>query len=147
MSYKIIPDITGAISHWVCKGLGYDTKWLGNNITFGFFINDELKGGLIFHDYRPDHDIWWTVYTTDKRWCNRRMLKQMFDFAFGKLNCRRINLLVSKSNLESLRFVQKLGFQKEGLLRAYRENGEDCYFLGMLKNECKWINTKGEINE
>ena len=98
-----------------------------------------MLGGLIFHSYRPNTEVWWTVYTVDKRWCNRRMLKVMFDIAFNKLKCRRISLLVSKSNVAGINFVKKLGFQQEGMFRVYRENGEDCYIFGMLKNECKWI--------
>lgn len=41
-------------------------------------------------------------------------------------------------NVKSLKLVKGLGFKTEGLLRRYRSSGEDCYLLGMLKNECKW---------
>lgn len=144
MTYEIAEDSNEKITFWVCHGLDIGAAWLGRHLTFGFLLDGRLVGGLIFHDYRPEQDVWWTVYTTDKRWCNRRMLRQMFGLAFCGLKCRRINLLVSKSNTECLKFVEKLGFTKEGLLREYRENGEDCYFLGMLRQECKWIKTKGE---
>lgn len=137
--YQIYPDVSGDIACWVCQGLGYNPAELRADITFGFALENRMIGGLIFHDFRPEHDVWWTLYTTDKRWCNRRMLREMFNLAFGKMKCRRINILVSKSNQNSLKFVEKLGFCREGLLRAYREDGEDCYILGMLKNECKWI--------
>lgn len=71
----------------------------------------------------------------------------MFGIAFKAMGCRRISLLVDKSNAASLNFVKKLGFQQEGILRSFRENGEDCYILGMLKDECKWLKLKGEENE
>jgi len=144
MTYRIVEDNGEQITFWVCRGLDIGVSWLGKHLTFGFMLNDRLIGGLIFHDYRPEHDIWWTVYTIDKRWCNRRMLREMFSLAFCGLKCRRINLLVSKSNFSGLNFVTKLGFKKEGLLRRYRENGEDCYFLGMLRQECKWLTKNGE---
>jgi len=31
-----------------------------------------------------------------------------------------------------------LGFKIEGLLRRFREDGSDCYFLGLLKEERKF---------
>ncbi len=137
--YRILPDCDNHITHWVCQGLHEDEDWLGAHLTFGFALGGEMIGGLIFHQYQPHHSLWWTVYSTDKRWCNRRMLKAMFGLAFKVLDCRRINLLVSASNAASLNFVHKLGFQTEGLLRRFRDNGEDCYILGMLKSECKWL--------
>jgi RimJ/RimL family protein N-acetyltransferase len=137
--YQICYDVDGRIAEWVCRGLNFDFRQLQTNITFGFAVDGQTVGGLIFHDLRYGQDVWWTVFSTDKRWCNRRMLKQMFGLAFSGMQCRRINILVSKDNEKSLNFVQKLGFVKEGLLRSFRENGEDCFLLGMLKSECKWI--------
>ena len=137
--YKILSDVDGLIADWVCKGLNFDKNWLGNNITFGFCLGNKFIGGLIFHDIRPKQDVWWTVYSINKRWCNRRMLKKMFETAFQWLSCRRINILVDVDNKDSLNFVEKLGFKREGLLRSYRDDGKDCYLLGMLKDECKWI--------
>ena len=145
--YEILPDKNNIIAKWVCKGLGENTDWLDKHMTYGFAQGEKMLGGLIFHSYRPNIEVWWTVYSVDKRWCNRRMLKVMFDMPFNKLKCRRISLLVSKSNAASVNFVKKLGFQQEGMFRAYRENGEDCYIFGMLKEECKWIKEKEKINE
>ncbi|MBP5215817.1 MAG: GNAT family N-acetyltransferase [Alphaproteobacteria bacterium] len=147
MSYEILPDISGDISRWVCRGLNENSEWLGENITFGFAYNNRMVGGLIFHDYTPHRDVWWTIYSCDKHWCNRITLRRMFAVAFEYLDCRRINLLVSESNSHCLDFVQRLGFKKEGLLRHYRENGENCHILGMLREECPWFNFLGEKNE
>ena len=144
MTYRIIQDKDGKITHWVCRGLGYDTAWLDDYLTFGFEYDNRLVGGLIFHDWRCGQDVWWTVYTVDKHWCNRTMLQKMFALAFNILKCRRVNLLVSKSNVRSLDFVRRLGFKTEGLLR---ENGDDCYFMGMLAKECPWLQKKGEKHE
>ena len=106
--YEILPDKNNIIAKWVCKGLGEGTDWLDQYITYGFAQGGKMLGGLIFHSYRPNTEVWWTVYTVDKRWCNRRMLKVMFDIAFNKLKCRRISLLVSKSNVAGINFVKKL---------------------------------------
>lgn len=139
MTYEIVRDIDNHIAHWVCNGLHEPTNWLGDNLTYGFSDGTKMLGGLIFHDYTAHHSVWWTVYAPDRHWCTRRMLRQMFQTAFVGLDCKRINLLVSASNVVSLKFVQRLGFKTEGLLRKFRDNGEDCYFFGMLKDECPWL--------
>lgn len=139
MSYDVIYDKDELITRYVCDKLKFGYEWLGAHLTFGFTVDDKLVGGLIFHDYRPDGEIWWTIYTDNKRWCNRRMLRFMFGLAFKILQCRRISISVDAKNKICLKFVQKLGFKQEGILRAQRDDGSDNIVLGMLKTECNWI--------
>lgn len=144
MSIDIFPDLYGGITDKVREGLGYDSDWPnGKYLTFGFFYNHQFVGALVFHDLRKYTDVWWTIYTTDKHWCSRKVLRMMFAMAFCKMKCRRISILVSRSNYQSLDMVHRLGFKDEGLLRQSREDGDDCYILGMLRSECPWINFKG----
>ena len=145
MENIIIKDEGELITDWICEGLKENTSWLGEHLTFGIIRQNKLIGGIIFHDYRPNQDIWLTIFTKNKKWCSKAVLKFIFGVAFADLQCRRINLLVSKSNAKCLNFVLKTGFRLEGCLRSFRENGEDCYVLGMLKNECNFY--KGEKNE
>jgi RimJ/RimL family protein N-acetyltransferase len=141
----VYPDYYGGITDMVRLGLGYSKDWPGDEfLSFGFFYNKKLIGALVFHDLRRHTEVWWTIYTVDKRWCTRKVLRLMFTIAFGRMDCRRISVLVSKNNLQSLNLVRRLGFKEEGLLRQCREDGEDCYILGMLRSECPWINFKGD---
>lgn len=135
---EIIQDSCGLIAHWVCSSLGESDAWVGENYTIGFVEGGKLVGGLIFNNYRPNHDVWWTIYTNDKRWCCRKVLRFIFDMAFNVLKCRRISLLVSVSNKACLNLVKKLGFKIEGRLRAFRENGEDAFVLSILNSESLW---------
>lgn len=135
---QIVCDKNNALAQWVCQGLGENFDWVGDNYTIGFVLDKQLLGALIFHNLRPKREVWWTIYTVDKRWCSLRVLKYIFNLAFNVLQCRRISLLVSRSNQNCLRLVKKLGFKIEGRLRQYRDNGEDAFILSMLNNECKW---------
>lgn len=137
--YKIWPDCCDVILQWICAGLGENTDWIGENYTFGISYKDKMVGGLIFNNYRPNVDVWLTIYSTSPRWCSKFVLKYIFKTCFETLNCRRVNVLVSKSNKRSFDLCRRLGFVKEGFLRQYRENGEDCYIMGMLKKECRWL--------
>ena len=132
---KVEMDRSGKIAAWVCRSLQMSVDEIVPVLTLGFYDGGRLIGGLVYHNYRPGCDIWWTIYTADRRWCNRRILRLIFALAFAALGCRRINLLVSRGNIRCLNFVEKLGFKREGLLRAYRPDGGDCFILGMLKSE------------
>lgn len=137
-SYRIVPDMDGSIAKWVCDGLGESTSWIGQNATMGVLLNQKLIAGVIFNDIRPNVDAWLTIYSTDKRWCIKRVLKCVFGLVFNEMKCRRASVLVSKDNSKSLDMCKRLGFKIEGLLRQYRDNGDDCYVMGMLNEECKW---------
>lgn len=132
------PDLDGSILNWVCQGLGDNPLEYGTNITLGIYLENKLIAGVIFNDIRPNRDVWLSIYSENKKWCNRRVLRLIFDFVFDKINAERASLFVSKDNEPSLNLVEKLGFVREGLLRHYRNNGKDCYIYGMLKSECKW---------
>lgn len=136
---KIIPDTNDIIAQWVCEGLKTDTGWLQNYITFGVLYKTKIVAGLIFHDIHYGQDVTWTIYSRDRHWCTRRVIKTFMQIAFEDFKCRRINLLVNPDNKICLDFVTRLGFVKEGYLRRFRENGEDCYILSLLKTENKYI--------
>ena len=137
--YKIMPDFNGVIQRWICDGLNEDTDWIGDSYTFGICYKGKMVGGIILNNYRKDLDVWLTIYSVSPHWCVKNVIKYTFKTCFEALNCKRVNILVSKDNIKSLSLCERLGFVKEGLLRQYREDGKDCYFMGMLKKECKWL--------
>lgn len=136
--YRITSDDDGFVTKWVCDGLGEDYNWVGSHVTMGVYLQNQLIAGIIFNDIRPNCDVWLTIYSTNKRWCTRRVLMIAFNLVFNKMNCRRCSIFVSKDNEPSKNLVEKLGWKREGLLRQYRDNGDDCYVYGMLKDECIW---------
>ena len=140
-SCKLVVDFDHQISRWVCKKLNISESE-AEGMAVGFVVKNELIGGLVFHNLRKDCELWWTIYTTDKRWCTRSILKQIFGIAFEFYNVRRISLLVNTDNYPCINLVERLGFKKEGCLRQYREDGADCYIYGMLKSENLWKGKK-----
>lgn len=68
----------------------------------------------------------------------REALATLIDYAFGELALHRLEADVDPRNVSSLRALEKLGFQPEGILRErYLINGEiqDTAFLGLLARE------------
>lgn len=144
VSCNVLPDRNDVITGWVCRNLGFDCRDMGEHRTLGFFAGGKLIGGLVYHNIRIGRDLWWTIYTTDKRWCNRRVLRKIFGLAFDYWQVERISLLIDTDNRKCLKLAKKLGFRREGLMRKFRDDGRDCYFYGLLKSENKW---KGKNNE
>lgn len=141
VSCKIIADTDDIITRFVCAGLGYDASWLDEHFTIGFILDNRLIGGLIYHNIRPGIDVWWTLYTINKRWCTRRVLNFMFDVAFNYFGCRRISMSADIDNIDCLKLALKLGFKAEGVLRGFRDNGKDAVIMGILQQE---FNLKGK---
>ena len=120
---------------WACAGLKIPQNSLRVFLALAILWEGKLVGTLLFHDGYASKDVWWTIYTTDKHWCQRRFLRQFFKVAFDDLNCRRIGILVQEDNKSSLKLVRRIGFQEEGRLRCIGENGEDCLVFSLLKSD------------
>ncbi len=135
----VLWDKTGETIEWACNGLGYPSDSLRVFLSLAIFWQGRLVGALLFHDGYAQKDVWWTIYTTDKHWCQRRLLRKMFRVAFCDLKCHRIGILVQATNEKSLKLVRGLGFVQEGILRQLGENKEDCFVFSMLKSECRYL--------
>lgn len=137
-------DLTGEVVCFVCEGLKQSLDCIGKNITLGVRYENKLIAGVVFNDIRPKIDVWLTIFSTDKRWCNRRVLRAVFNIAFNFLECKRASVRVDALNEKSKKLVEGLGFQKEGLLRSFEDNGHDAIIYSMLKNECQWRTIENE---
>jgi len=142
MIFEIFLDLKGDVVSWVGNGLKEHTCWVGQNMTLGIKREGRLIAGIVFHDIRVRRDVWLTIFSTDKKWCNRRVLRAVFNIAFNFLKCQRVSVKVDALNFQSQKLVEGLGFKKEGILRSYEDNGHDGFIYSMLKNECIW-RTKG----
>jgi RimJ/RimL family protein N-acetyltransferase len=72
-------------------------------------------------------------------------MQKMIDFAFNKMNLYRLEAEVLEFNKASIKLVEKLGFQKEGVLRSAKySRGKywDIYRYGLLKNEWEELSQK-----
>jgi ribosomal-protein-alanine N-acetyltransferase len=67
-------------------------------------------------------------------------LRAMLQYGFGQMGLNRVEALVYVENEASIHLLERLGFQKEGLLRQYFRRGDthyDHWLLSLLKAE--WI--------
>lgn len=140
MSERVLckADNTREVLNFVANGLGDDVSDYIPSLAIGIY-KDGLIGGVLINDIRPNRDCWLTIYTTTPLWGKRQVMKYVFNVVFNMIKAERCSVFVSESNKKSFEMCQRLGFKTEGLLRKYRDDGENCYVMGMLKKECKWI--------
>ena len=66
-------------------------------------------------------------------------LATIIDFGFREVGQNRIQALVMPGNVASVKFLEKLGFQREGVLRQYENWGEkgrvDLLMFALLRKE------------
>lgn len=135
-------DDTGEVIKFVAEGLKDKIEDYVPALPIGIYKGEKLIGGVLINDIRPQRDCWLTIYTTTPYWANKAVLRYVFGAVFDLIKAERCSVFVSLSNTKSFDMCQRLGFKQEGLLRQYRDNGEDCYVMGMLKSECKWRKEK-----
>ena len=129
------------VMQWVLArlpGRGAFEKGVG----IGIARDGKLIGGVVYYNYRPQNDIEVAVAADDVRWLTPDLLRGLFYYPFGQLQCRRMTALVEKRNKRSRAFVEKLGFAHEG---THKEcfDGRDGLSYGLLKRNCKFF---GEVD-
>lgn len=132
-------DKTGKVLYFIAEGLGDDPKDYEPSLAIGFYQGEKLIGGVLINDIRPGRDCWITIYSTTPEWGKRHVMKYVFNVVYNVIGAKRCSAFISESNKQSYSVCKRLGFKQEGLLREYRDNGENCYVMGMLKQECIWI--------
>lgn len=107
--------------------------------SIGLLKDGKLIAGVVFNNYCGS-SICMHVASTEKGWLNKEFLRACFRYPFHQLKVNRITALVRADNEDALRFDEHLGFKREGLIRRGDDDGCDLHLLGMLKEECRWLN-------
>ena len=106
--------------------------------------NDNILAGVVYNMW-SGHAICMHIGAEEgSNWFSRRFATACFNATFGYFNCNRATALVRKSNIKAQRFVIKLGFIEEGVVRQACSDGEDLIMFGMLARECRFLKLNKE---
>jgi RimJ/RimL family protein N-acetyltransferase len=129
--------------------VGYDeevAQWVSDQLKSGSFgdckaigmvYEGKLIAGVVFFCYRPP-TVEMSIASISKKFCTKTVLRNVFDYPFNQLNCKRITITVDANNAQARQFDERLGFVCEGILKDAHPNG-DAAIYRMLKSECRWI--------
>jgi RimJ/RimL family protein N-acetyltransferase len=113
-------------------------KSFGQCSALGVVRNGALLGGVVFHNYQGFCiEVSWAF--DSPRWASRDVLRTLFSYPFGQLNCVRLTSLAPRSNKKSRKAVVQLGFKLEGVHPKAFDGVTDAMSYGMLRSDCRWI--------
>ena len=105
--------------------------------TLGFARDGRLIGAVIYFHHNG-LDIELGIHTISPKWCSRRTLFWSFAYPFLQLNCARVTVKVDAKDEKVCNFVERVGFEREGILRRAIPSGDSAVY-GLLKEECRWL--------
>lgn len=102
---------------------------------------NKLIGTCGFNNWSMSHQRVEISYDLDYSYWGRgimtRILRKVCEFAFEQMDANRIQATVAIDNLASIRVLEKLGFNREGLLKQYgilHNVKTDFYMYSLIKS-------------
>lgn len=105
--------------------------------SFGIIGPDGLLSGAMIFNGLNEGNVEVSIYAPHA--ISRGVLRVAASYIFETLGCTRVTARTRASKLRVRRFIEKVGFQQEGVLRAYYRDGEDAILYGLTRSECRWL--------
>ncbi len=120
--------------------------WSGGFVGFGVLRADgKLVAGVVFSDWHPkEKRIELSACADDPRAFSTRTLIALGDYAFGQLAAHRVWAKSSKDNLRALRFLEGIGFIREGTLASWY--GPDKHAVVLRVTAPEWQRKWGRVS-
>lgn len=116
----------------------------GSAFTFGILDGDDLVGSCSLTIHNPNltqGEIgYWLRSDRAGRGYTTEAARAVRDFAFDVTGRHRLNLRAGVGNVGSQRVAEKIGFLREGMMRAGGSGATehyDCYLYGMLASDLR----------
>jgi RimJ/RimL family protein N-acetyltransferase len=109
-------------------------------ITLAGSVVGGIGMGVNVHDYRGRIGYWMAAGSRGRGICTRA-LRVLSRFGLDELGLQRLELITDPDNVASQRVAEKVGFQREGLLRAHLRHPDgrirDSVMYGLLPGELR----------
>lgn len=127
------------VAPWVCDKL--EIQYLpGKFSAIGRARDNALVGGIIYENFNHA-SVECHIAGVGSAWLNKPFLFMIFDYPFRQLGVEMMIARVSSANGDCIRFVEKLGFAREAILRGACPDG-DLHIYVMRKAGCRWLSMK-----
>ena len=108
-------------------------------------VDGDVVGGIGMgtnaHDYRARIGYWVAAGARGRGTCTRA-LRLLVRYALDDLKLQRVDLITDPDNLASQRVAEKVGFQREGVLRAHLRHPD-----GRIRDSVMFSLLPGELRE
>lgn len=116
----------------------------GKEVSFIILLNESPVGRIGLHHLNAQNRIgsigYWLAENAERKGIITRSCMKLIDHGFQQLNLNRIEIKAAVRNRKSQAIPEKLGFQKEGVLREaeFVNNAfTDLFLYSLLKSEWK----------
>lgn len=103
-------------------------EWETAGPSYSLFVDDKIIGcgGVILFGYNRG-ECWMLVSSEIKKYKKTvfKAVKEHLDLIVKTNNLRRLQTVVVADYEDGKKFIERLGFKPEGLLKKYGPNGED----------------------
>lgn len=110
-------------------------------ITLDYLVVGAIGMKVNSVDYRGRIGYWVAASARGRGVCTRA-LRILAGHALGELGLQRVDLITDPENLASQRVAEKVGFQREGVLRAHLRHPD-----GRVRDSVMWSLLPGELLE
>lgn len=123
------------IGPWVCEKT--EGTWSPESmVAMGNVKDGEVQGGVLYDHYNGKSICMHVA--GNGNWMTKTLLKRAFDYPFNKLKVIKVLGMVDSTNLQAIRFDEKLGFKLETIIEDAGRYGH-LRIYSMTKDQCRWI--------
>lgn len=136
MESRVLIGADREVALWVQRLCG--AKFAASARAFGVTRGGRLVAGVVFDRWlERDANIEMSAAARGRLWLDRYVIDVVLGYPFRQLGCLRVTASVVPENTRARRILERLGFEKEGLVRNARvsEEGEprDVEIWGLLR--------------
>ena len=117
----------------------------GESQSLAMTLDGRLAGGIGMgvnvHDYRGRIGYWVAAEARGRGVCTRA-LRLISRYGLDELDLQRLELITDPDNVASQRVAEKVGFQREGVLRAHLRHPD-----GRIRDSVMYSLLPGELRE
>jgi len=129
------PEDYQRIADFVSEKIGIGRK-TDNFTAIGLESDGKLVAGVIYSDFNGSNIT--AGIAGEGNWLTSEFLWFMFYYPFCQAGASRITACVETNNLQSQRFVEKLGFELEFSMKRAGRFG-DLLIYRMFREDCKYL--------
>ncbi|WP_161820446.1 GNAT family N-acetyltransferase [Bordetella bronchiseptica] len=124
------------IGPWVYQRVGgYYVP--GSAAAIGRIQDGRITGGILYEDFNGANVVC-HIASEGRLWLNKQFLWMIFDYPFRQLGAQRMTAPIVSANTAAIRFVEKLGFEREAILHGAHPDG-DIFIYRMMATACRWL--------
>jgi RimJ/RimL family protein N-acetyltransferase len=127
-----------AVAGFVAARIPHAGEGFGACTALGVVRDGRLTGGIVYHNWRG-RDIEVSAAFERADWARPSVLRALFAYPFDQLGCARMTALTGRANGRARRFLEGVGFVREGVARQALADDHDMMIYGMLRRECRFL--------